>query len=60
MNYRNCIEKIKLELLTGKITYDEAKIKLQPIIIEMNKKGKEIAKKFNQKFKPFTFVQLIR
>ena len=46
--------------MTGQITYYQAKEKAQPIIDEMNIKGKEIAKKYNQRFKPFTFSYLMR
>lgn len=60
MNYRAEIENIKYLLMTGQITYYEAKDKAQPVIDEMNIKGKEIAKKYNQKFKPFTFAYLMR
>lgn len=44
----------------GIIDYYEAKAEAEPIIAEMNTKGKEIAKKFGQRFKPFTFAYLIR
>lgn len=58
--YRLKLEEIKLLLTTGQITYHQAKEKAQPIINEMNIKGKEIAKKHNQRFKPFTFSCLMR
>ncbi len=60
MNYRNKINEIKIKLITGKIDYYKAKEEAQPIIDEMNLKGKEIAKKYNQKYKPFTFSSLMR
>jgi hypothetical protein len=60
MNYRAELELIKYSFMTGQITYGEAKEKAQPIIDEMNIKGKEIAKKYNQRFKPFTFSYLMR
>ena len=44
----------------GIIDYYEAKKEAEPIIEEMNAKGKEIAKQFGQRFKPFTFAYLIR
>ena len=46
MNYRAEIEEIKYLLYTRQITYYQAKEKAQPIIDEMNIKGKEIAKKY--------------
>jgi len=58
--YREQIEHIRFKLLKGVITYDEAKTEAQPIINEMNKRGREIAKKHKQKFKPFTFIGLMR
>ena len=60
MNYRAELELIKYSFMTGQLTYHEAKEKAQPIIDEMNIKGKEIAKKYNQRFKPFTFSYLMR
>lgn len=59
-DYRNQIETIRLNLMRGFTTYDEAKERAQPIIDEMNKKGAEIAKKYNQKFIKFTFAALMR
>lgn len=44
----------------GIIDYYQAKAEAEPIIQEMNEKGKVIAKKFGQRFKPFTFAYLIR
>ena len=60
MNYKILLNDIKIKLQLGIINYDEAKKEAEPIITEMNKKGKEIAKKFGKKFKPFTFVSLMR
>ena len=37
-----------------------AKAEAEPIIKEMNAKGKEISKKYGQRFKPFTFAYLMR
>ena len=59
-DFRNKIEFIRLNLVNGIISYDEAKELAQPVIDEMNKKGMEIAKKHNQKFKAFTFSALMR
>lgn len=51
---------IKIKLNLGIIDYYQAKQEAEPIIEAMNKKGKEIAKKFNQRFKPFSFAALMR
>lgn len=59
-NYKQLINEIKFKLQVGILEYNEAKIEAEPIILEMNLKGKEIAKKFNQKFRPFTFASLMR
>lgn len=59
-NYRQLLNDIKFKMQVGIINYYEAKAEAEPIIAEMNTKGKEIAKKFGQRFKPFTFAYLIR
>lgn len=59
-NFKEQIENIKFRLNIGLIDYYEAKKEAEPIILEMNIKGKEIAKKFGQRFKPFTFAALMR
>lgn len=59
-DYRNAIEYIRFKMIKGLITYDEAKAEAKPIIDEMNKKGFEIAKKYNRRFKKFTFASLMR
>lgn len=59
-NYRRLLNDIKFKMQVGIIDYYEAKAEAEPIIAEMNTKGKEIAKKYGQRFKPFTFAYLIR
>lgn len=59
-NFKEQIENIKFKLQVGLLDYYEAKKQAKPIILEMNIKGKEIAKKFGQRFKPFTFAGLMR
>ena len=58
--YRAKIEEIKYKLFFGIINYEQAKQEAEPIISEMNKKGKEIAEKHGQKFRKFTFAGLMR
>lgn len=57
---RKDIEEIKIALALGYISYDEAKIEAKPILDRINKKGKEIAKKYNKNYYPVTFTEIIR
>lgn len=59
-DYRNKIELIKMKMLYGSLTYEEAKVEAQPIIDEMNQKAKEIAHRHRRKHKSFTFGTLMR
>lgn len=59
-DYRLKIETIKMKMLYGLSTYEEAKAEAQPIIDEMNKKAKEIAHRHHRTHKKFTFSQLTR
>lgn len=58
--YRNIINRIRSDMLNGIISYDEAKEQAKPYISDMNDKAKEIAKKYNMRFKKFTFSELMR
>ncbi|MBR5202372.1 MAG: hypothetical protein IKW45_03820 [Clostridia bacterium] len=60
VDFKNKINEIKFKLMTGQLSYYQAKELAQPIIDEMNERGKIIAKKYNQRFKPFTFASLMR
>jgi len=51
---------IKLKMLSGVLTYEEAKKEAEPIINEMNQIAKKIAKKFGRKHFEFTFSGLMR
>ena len=57
---RQDIEELKLALAYGYISYDEAKIEAKPILDRINKKGKEIAKKYGKNYYPITFNELMR
>lgn len=57
---RTKIEEIKKAYNLGLITREEAKEKAQPIIDRINAKGKEIAKKYNKRFSPISFIELMR
>lgn len=54
------LEKIRMALGAGKITYDDAKVQAQPYIDEMNNRGRVIAAKYGKKHQPFTFASLMR
>ena len=58
--YREEIMRIKRLLERSEISYTEAKSLASPIIEEMNQKAKEIAKKHNKRFTPFSFAMLMR
>lgn len=60
MDYRAKIEKIRFRYLRAEITLDEAKALVQPLLIEMNKKGLVIAKEHGRKFRPLTFGYVFR
>ena len=60
MDYRAQIEAIRGQYLRGEITLDEAKVKVQPFLNEMNVKGEKISKEYGRKFKKFTFSYVMR
>lgn len=60
MNYIYELEIIKSKLLNKQITYLEAKILSEPILIKMNEKGLIISKKYNQKHRKITFSSFMR
>ncbi len=60
MEYRIKIEQIKAQYLQGKISYDEAKSQVEALLIPMNKKGAEIAKKYGKHYKKLTFGYVFR
>lgn len=58
--YRNKINEIRSKMLSGVLSYDEAKAEAQPIIDEMNELGRKIAAKYGKKHTNFTFATLMR
>ena len=60
MDYRTKIQMIKSEFMAGAITYDEAKLRVQPLLDEMNAKAKVISKKHGFRHKPLTFSYVFR
>lgn len=44
----------------GQISREEAKAKIEPYLDECNNKGKELSKKYGQKFKKMEFMSYVR
>lgn len=57
---RDRIDEIRLALNKGLLSYDVAKTQAEPIIEEMNRRGREIAQKHGKSFRPFSFISLMR
>lgn len=53
-------KQIRFMYQSGQITREEAKSFLEPFIKEFNQKSLEIAKKYNQKPKLFSFTSFVR
>ncbi len=60
MENRAKIEEIRHRYLKGLITLDEAKGLVQPILDDINTKGRRISKEHGFKFKPLTFAYIFR
>lgn len=60
MEERKALYEIKMKLVSGLISYEEAKIQAMPFIDSLNKKGKDIAKKYGRRFVNTTFSQQMR
>ena len=39
---------------------EQVKLEVQPVLDEMNRRGKLIAKKYGKKFRPVTFIEVMR
>ena len=59
IDFRAKIKDIRARMLSG-MDIDLAEKEAQPYIDEMNKKGKEIARKYGMRHKNFTFGYLMR
>lgn len=57
---RNAIQSIRGAMLRGEITLAQARVKAQPIIDEMNKRAKELAKEHDMPYRPIKFTSLMR
>ena len=60
MEDRKKLYEIKMKLLSGIISYDEAKVQAQPYIDNLNTKGRDIAKKHGRKYVNTTFSNQMR
>ena len=57
---RQFFDHLRALVNSGALTYEEAKVQAAPRLEEMNSKGREVAKKYGKKFRPFTFAALMR
>ena len=57
---REVINKLKLDLNLGRLTYAEAKEQAKPILDEINAKSRELAKKYGRSHRNLTFEEIIR
>lgn len=39
---------------------EQVKLEVQPVLDEMNRRGKLITKKYGKKFRPVTFIEVMR
>lgn len=53
-------EEAKFLYKTNQISREEAKTIIMEYIDTVNEKGKELAKKYNQKYKPVSFIGFLR
>lgn len=57
---RDEIARIRRGMLLGEFTHDEARAMAKPIIEAMNKRAMELAKENGMRFRPLTFINLMR
>lgn len=57
---REIINRIKMDLAVGNITYEQAKIQAEPVINRINDKARELARKYNQRPKYVSFGSIFR
>lgn len=51
---------IKKALALGYISYDEAYTEAMPILNRINRRGRELARKYHRDYKPISFSEIIR
>lgn len=54
------IKLIGLEVRRGQKSYEAGQKEMMPLLVELNSRGKAIAKRFNKKFYPVTFTKAVR
>ena len=59
-DYRTQIQIIRADMVHGRITIDEAKKLVAPILKEMNAKGEAIAKEHGMRYTKLTFNYVMR
>lgn len=59
-DFQDKIETIRIKMLRGILSYDEAKATAQPIIDQMNEIGRKVAAKYGKRHTDFTFASLMR
>lgn len=60
LNLKNTAEYYRDLYRMGKITREEAKIKIMPYLDAVNEKSKELCIKYNRKHKQISFVSYVR
>ena len=58
--YQQFFFDLRGKLITGQVTYDEAKELAKPILEEMNIQGAMIAKKHGKHFTKFSYEKIMR
>jgi hypothetical protein len=58
--YQQFFFDLRGKLITGQVTYDEAKELAKPVLDEMNVQGTMIAKKHGKHFTKFSYEKIMR
>lgn len=54
------LREVKYLLKRGEITFEKAKEMAEPLLRELNERGKQIAKEFGKRYNPITFTYFMR
>jgi hypothetical protein len=60
VEYRQFFFDLRGKLLTSQITYEQALEMAKPVLVEYNKKGEAIAKKYGKKYRKITPRAILR